>query len=58
MDAVLQESQEKGEELRVMQSPDRQSPNRKGTWSPSQMPREKAMVGPRFEQTIFADQVL
>jgi hypothetical protein len=34
-----------------------QSPNRKGIWSRSQQPRERAMVGPRFEQTIMADQV-
>jgi hypothetical protein len=51
-DKVLQESVEQGEELRTMQSP-----NRKGIWSRSQQPRERAMVGPRFEQTIMADQV-
>lgn len=51
-DKVLQESVEQGEELRTMQAP-----NRKGIWSRSQQPREKAMVGPRFEQTIMADQV-
>jgi len=34
-----------------------QAPNRKGIWSRSQMPREKAMVGPRFEQMIVEDQV-
>ena len=34
-----------------------QAPNRKGIWSRSQQPRAKAMVGPRFEQTIMADQV-
>lgn len=49
---ALQESPEQGEELRVSQAP-----NRKGIWSRSQQPREKAMVGPRFEQTIMADQV-
>lgn len=49
---ALQESPEAGEERRVMQAP-----NRKGIWSRSQQPREKAMVGPRFEQTIMADQV-
>ncbi|KAL1586383.1 hypothetical protein WHR41_05167 [Cladosporium halotolerans] len=48
---ALQESPEAGEERRVMQAP-----NRKGIWSRSQQPREKAMVGPRFEQTIMADQ--
>lgn len=52
MDASLQESVEKGEERRVMQAP-----NRQGVWSKSQQPREKAMVGPRFEQTIMLDQV-
>jgi hypothetical protein len=51
-DKVLQESVEQGEELRTMQSP-----NRKDIWSRSQQPRERAMVGPRFEQTIMADQV-
>jgi hypothetical protein len=51
-DKVLQESVEKAEELRTMQSP-----NRKGIWSRSQQPRERAMVGPRFEQTIMVDQV-
>lgn len=51
-DKVLQESPEKGEERRVMQAP-----NRKGTWSTSQQSREIAMSGPRFEQTIFEDQV-
>ncbi|KAF2269408.1 NADH-ubiquinone oxidoreductase [Lojkania enalia] len=55
-DQILQESVEKGEELRVMQAPNRQAPNRKGIWSRSQQPREIAMTGPRFEQTIFADQ--
>ncbi|KAK5049883.1 hypothetical protein LTR84_004001 [Exophiala bonariae] len=33
-----------------------QSPNRANTWSKSQMPRELAMTGPRFEQTIIASQ--
>ena len=51
-DRALQESVEKGEELRTTQAP-----NRKGIWSRSQQPREKAMVGPRFEQMIMADQV-
>lgn len=51
-DKVLQESPEKGEERRVAQAP-----NRQGVWSRSQQPREKAMVGPRFEQTIMEDQV-
>lgn len=52
MDESLVESQELGEERRVMQAP-----NRKSVWSRSQNPREKAMVGPRFEQTIMLDQV-
>ncbi|KAI9783380.1 MAG: hypothetical protein M1839_003915 [Geoglossum umbratile] len=34
-----------------------QAPNREGAWSRSQQPRSKAMVGPRFEQTIMEDQV-
>ncbi|KAK5683101.1 hypothetical protein LTS10_004632 [Elasticomyces elasticus] len=51
MDKLLQESPEKGEERRVMQAP-----NRKSIWSRSQKPREEAMVGPRFEQTIMEDQ--
>ncbi|KAH0564958.1 hypothetical protein GP486_001652 [Trichoglossum hirsutum] len=34
-----------------------QAPNRTRTWSRSQQPRSKAMVGPRFEQTIMEDQV-
>lgn len=51
-DQVLQESVEQAEALRTAQAP-----NRKTTWSRSQNPRERAMVGPRFEQTIMADQV-
>ncbi|KAF2203785.1 NADH-ubiquinone oxidoreductase [Delitschia confertaspora ATCC 74209] len=50
-DATLQESVETGTEIRTTQAP-----NRKGIWSRSQQPREVAMSGPRFEQTIFADQ--
>ncbi|KAF4314418.1 putative NADH-ubiquinone oxidoreductase [Botryosphaeria dothidea] len=50
-DQVLQESVEQAEALRTAQAP-----NRKTTWSRSQNPRERAMVGPRFEQTIMADQ--
>jgi NADH dehydrogenase (ubiquinone) Fe-S protein 6 len=56
-DQTLQESVEKGEEFRVLQAPNRQAPNRKGIWSRSQQLREVAMSGPRFEQTIFEDQV-
>jgi NADH dehydrogenase (ubiquinone) Fe-S protein 6 len=52
MDKALQESPEEGEKMRVMQAP-----NRAGVWSRSQQPREKAMIGPRFEQTIMEDQV-
>ncbi|KAF2685196.1 NADH-ubiquinone oxidoreductase [Lentithecium fluviatile CBS 122367] len=51
MDKILVESVEKAELLRTQQSP-----NRKGIWSRSQQPREKAMSGPRFEQTILEDQ--
>lgn len=52
MDAVLVESVEAAEAMRTTQAP-----NRKGIWSRSQQPREKAMVGPRFEQVIMEDQV-
>jgi NADH dehydrogenase (ubiquinone) Fe-S protein 6 len=51
-DKPLVELPEEGEEKRVMQAP-----NRATTWSRSQQPRAKAMVGPRFEQTIMEDQV-
>ncbi len=51
-DRALRESTEEAEEKRVMQAP-----NRKGIWSRSQQPRARAMVGPRFEQTIMEDQV-
>lgn len=51
-DGTLQESTETAEKLRVMQAP-----NRTGVWSRSQQPREKAMSGPRFEQTIMEYQV-
>ena len=51
-DAPLQESQEAGEKMRVMQAP-----NRANVWSRNQMPRELAMSGPRFEQTIIGMQV-
>ncbi|KAF2125495.1 NADH-ubiquinone oxidoreductase [Dothidotthia symphoricarpi CBS 119687] len=50
-DKVLQESVQKGEQLRT-----EQAPNRKGIWSRSQNPREVAMSGPRFEQSIMEDQ--
>jgi NADH dehydrogenase (ubiquinone) Fe-S protein 6 len=51
-DSPLVELPEEGEEKRVMQAP-----NQAGIWSRSQQPRAKAMVGPRFEQTIMEDQV-
>jgi len=51
-DKVLQESPEDAEKMRVTQAP-----NYKGIWSRSQNPREIAMSGPRFEQTIIEDQV-
>lgn len=52
-DAPLQEFPEEGEKKRQMQAP-----NRATTWSPSQRPREEAMRGPRFEQTIMEWQVM
>lgn len=51
-DKPLVESSEEGEKKRQLQAP-----NRPNIWSRSQQPREKAMVGPRFEQTIMEDQV-
>jgi NADH dehydrogenase (ubiquinone) Fe-S protein 6 len=51
-DKVLQESTEDAEKMRVTQAP-----NYKGIWSRSQNPREVAMSGPRFEQSIMEDQV-
>lgn len=51
-DGTLQETTQDAEKRRVMQAP-----NRKDVWSRSQMPREMAMVGPRFEQTIMEVQV-
>ncbi|GKZ78628.1 hypothetical protein AnigIFM56816_002399 [Aspergillus niger] len=47
-DAPLREEPEAGERLRHLQAP-----NRATTWAASQQPKEKAMVGPRFEQTIM-----
>ncbi|KAI4211881.1 MAG: hypothetical protein LQ351_005372 [Letrouitia transgressa] len=47
-DAPLQESPEDSEKRRQMQAPNRRHP-----WSRSQQPRERAMSGPRFEQTIM-----
>lgn len=51
-DAPLHEEPEVGERNRQLQAP-----NRANTWAPSQMPRERAMTGPRFEQTIMELQV-
>ncbi|KAI9883173.1 MAG: hypothetical protein M1823_005067 [Watsoniomyces obsoletus] len=48
IDAPLQETAEEGERQRSMQAPNRARP-----WSTSQQERSKAMVGPRFEQTIM-----
>ncbi|KAI4106445.1 MAG: hypothetical protein L6R37_002136 [Teloschistes peruensis] len=47
-DAPLQEMPEDSEKQRQMQAPNRSQP-----WSRSQQPRERAMSGPRFEQTIM-----
>lgn len=51
-DAPLQEEPEVGERNRHLQAP-----NRANTWAASQNPRERAMTGPRFEQTIMELQV-
>jgi NADH dehydrogenase (ubiquinone) Fe-S protein 6 len=51
-DRTLVESVADAEKKRQMQAP-----NRSSIWSRSQMPREKAMQGPRFEQMIVEDQV-
>jgi NADH dehydrogenase (ubiquinone) Fe-S protein 6 len=51
-DKVLQENVADGERFRTQQAP-----NYKGIWSRSQQPREVAMSGPRFEQSIMEDQV-
>jgi len=50
-DAPLQELLEAGERNRLLQAP-----NHAGTWAASQLPREQAMTGPRFEQTIMEHQ--
>ncbi|MCJ1370079.1 hypothetical protein MMC20_001291, partial [Loxospora ochrophaea] len=47
-DEPLQEYPEDAENQRQMQAP-----NRKEVWSRSQTPRDRAMSGPRFEQTIM-----
>jgi hypothetical protein len=51
-DKVLQEDVAAAEKMRTTQAP-----NYKGIWSRSQQPREVAMSGPRFEQSIMEDQV-
>jgi len=51
-DAPFQELVPEAEHKRQMQAP-----NRASTWSKSQMPRDLAMTGPRFEQTIIDAQV-
>lgn len=51
-DNPLIEKATDAEKMRVMQAP-----NRSTVWSKSQMPRELAMQGPRFEQTIIEVQV-
>ncbi|KAH3912518.1 hypothetical protein HBI56_206120 [Parastagonospora nodorum] len=50
-DKALQEDVADAEAMRKTQAP-----NFKGIWSRSQQPREIAMSGPRFEQSIIADQ--
>jgi len=47
-DADMVESTEDAEKQRTMQAP-----NRAKVWSRSQAPRELAMSGPRFEQTVM-----
>jgi hypothetical protein len=51
-DAPLQEMEPEAEKKRELQAP-----NRSGVWSRNQQPRELAMTGPRFEQTIMETQV-
>jgi hypothetical protein len=51
-DAPLQEMEPEAEKQRELQAP-----NRSGVWSRNQQPRELAMTGPRFEQTIMETQV-
>ncbi|KAJ5398253.1 Zinc finger CHCC-type [Penicillium cosmopolitanum] len=50
-DGSLSEDPVVAERIRTMQAP-----NRSSTWAASQQPREEAMVGPRFEQTIMQTQ--
>ena len=51
-DEPMQEMPEESEKQRQMQAP-----NRAGVWSRSQESRERAMSGPRFEQTMMQFQV-
>lgn len=51
-DKPFQEMTEDSKKQREMQAPNRSEP-----WSRSQVPRERAMSGPRFEQTIMEYQV-
>lgn len=51
-DEPFQEMTEDSKKQREMQAPNRSEP-----WSRSQVPRERAMSGPRFEQTIMEYQV-
>lgn len=51
-DAPISEVPEAGERARELQAP-----NRANTWAANQAPREQAMTGPRFEQTIMDYQV-
>ncbi|CEJ59893.1 Putative NADH-ubiquinone oxidoreductase [Penicillium brasilianum] len=50
-DGLMEEDPVKAERIRSLQAP-----NRATTWAASQQPREQAMVGPRFEQTIMETQ--
>ncbi|KAL2865067.1 zinc-finger domain-containing protein [Aspergillus lucknowensis] len=47
-DTALKEAPDVVERVRTVQAP-----NRANTWAASQRPREEAMSGPRFEQTIM-----
>ena len=51
-DGRIVEKPAEGEQNRQLQAP-----NRASTWAKSQQPREVAMTGPRFEQTIMELQV-
>ncbi|KAJ5688799.1 hypothetical protein N7462_003191 [Penicillium macrosclerotiorum] len=50
-DGLMEEDPIKAERIRSLQAP-----NRANTWAASQQPREEAMTGPRFEQTIMETQ--